>query len=189
MSKVMTFSRVFPAYHPKKGQPTYFPEKLWKSLWEMDLFYDVPRYGDIYTENFGINYSSDDDNIHNHAPKYHTIRSGNRWKAGDWFSPRVWSGKPYYSPQITIAPDIQVKKTFDISIAKDGDYLGIMIDSCLFYEENAQFVTQHEALETLAKNDGLAVKELKDWFLLSPAFKKNQSFEGQIICWNDQISY
>jgi hypothetical protein len=32
MSKVIMFSRVFPAYHEKAGQPTYFVEKLLKEL-------------------------------------------------------------------------------------------------------------------------------------------------------------
>ena len=28
MSRVMTFSRVFPSYHPRKGDPTYFVEAI-----------------------------------------------------------------------------------------------------------------------------------------------------------------
>lgn len=32
MSKVITFSRTFPAYHPRKGEPTYFVEKFWTSI-------------------------------------------------------------------------------------------------------------------------------------------------------------
>jgi hypothetical protein len=30
--KPILFSRFFPAYHPKKGQPTYFVEKIWAHL-------------------------------------------------------------------------------------------------------------------------------------------------------------
>jgi hypothetical protein len=30
--KVITFSRTYPSYHPKAGQPTYFVEKVWSSL-------------------------------------------------------------------------------------------------------------------------------------------------------------
>jgi hypothetical protein len=32
MAKVITFSRFFPAYHPRKGEPTYFVEKIWAHL-------------------------------------------------------------------------------------------------------------------------------------------------------------
>ena len=28
MSKVITFSRYFPSYHPRKGEPTFFVEKI-----------------------------------------------------------------------------------------------------------------------------------------------------------------
>ena len=37
MSKVIIFSRVFPAYHQKVGQPTYFVEKLWQSILDNEL--------------------------------------------------------------------------------------------------------------------------------------------------------
>lgn len=33
MAKVITFSRVFPSYHPKAGQPTYFVEAIYKALY------------------------------------------------------------------------------------------------------------------------------------------------------------
>lgn len=34
MAKVITFSRQFPSYHPKAGQPTYFVEKVLRSVCE-----------------------------------------------------------------------------------------------------------------------------------------------------------
>jgi hypothetical protein len=100
MSRVITFSRYFPAHHPRCGESTYFVEKIWASL-----------------ETSFLDQLADEDRIFNprlsldvFAPKHHTIRAGHRFKAGDWFSPRVWSGKPYNSKQIQFAPDIQVKK-------------------------------------------------------------------------------
>lgn len=36
--------------------------------------------------------------------KHHTIRAGNRFKTGDYFSPRVWSGSPYNSKQLNMRP-------------------------------------------------------------------------------------
>jgi hypothetical protein len=112
-------------------------------------------------------------------PKYHTIRAGHRWKVGDKFSPRVWSGKPYQSKQIIIAPEIEVKKVWDFKIKKylhDWyiDYADHSI--CYGYE-------QFSRLETIAKNDGLTRQDFFDWF------KYPSHFEGQIICWNDQIEY
>jgi hypothetical protein len=35
MSKVITFSRVFPKYHQKAVEPTHFVEKIYKSLFLM----------------------------------------------------------------------------------------------------------------------------------------------------------
>lgn len=32
MSRVITFSRTYPSYHPKAGQPTYFVEKVMNSF-------------------------------------------------------------------------------------------------------------------------------------------------------------
>ena len=115
--------------------------------------------------------------------KSHTIRAGNRWKVGDWFSPRVWSGKPYQSKQIIIAPDIEVKSVQEIKIEVDKDYVCVLIDNWPFFEENKNMVTQIEAFETLAKNDGLTLADMKAWF------KYPQSFTGQIICWNENINY
>jgi len=163
MSKVITFSRVFPAYHPRKGDPTYFVEKLNKSL-------PFKEYGIIFSDLihndipfFDIEYFKTCD------PKHHTIRAGNRWKVGDKFSPRVWSGKPYASKQMVIAPDIEIKSIWNISI------LGLTI------WVNGKVINSLEYSE-LAKNDGLTSADLKAWFNKIP-------FEGQIICWNENIKY
>lgn len=40
--------------------------------------------------------------------KYHTIRAGNRFKKGDYFSPRIWTDKPYASKQYQFHPDILI---------------------------------------------------------------------------------
>ena len=101
MSKIMTFSRTFPAYHPKAGQPTYFVEKILRGIHTLDDHVKPIINFDVCSTC---------------APKHHTIRAGNRWKVGDKFSPRVWSGKPYCSPMITIAPDIEVKKVYPIEM-------------------------------------------------------------------------
>lgn len=163
MSKVLTFSRYFPAYHTRKGEPTYFVEQIQNSLismnWEIDLYKDINppmKFLESLTkENVGY--------------KHHTIRAGNRWKVGDKFSPRVWSGKPYNSKQIIIAPDIEVKKVWNFEI-KDSE---VNINGFLYNGKT----------KDLIKNDGLEEMDFWNWF----QFPK--PFSGQIICWNENINY
>src|SRR5690606_32324000 len=113
MSRVITFSRTFPAYHPRKGEPTYFVEQIQNCLCSMNL----PLYDKTVDPPLSFLNSLTNENV---GHKHHTIRAGHRWKAGDWFSPRVWSGKPYNSKQIQFAPDIQIKKVWDLTINHDG---------------------------------------------------------------------
>uniref|UniRef100_UPI00388D5470 hypothetical protein n=1 Tax=Arcticibacter sp. TaxID=1872630 RepID=UPI00388D5470 len=147
MSRVITFSRVFPAYHPKKGQPTYFVERI------MEWFYDNqnPQGESVFNiisdcnptklvSNF-IDTLSPDVRVY----KNHTIRAGHRWKVGDKFSPRVWSGKPYQSKMITIAPDIEIKKVWNFEVDENG-----VISLGGFY------VLDCESEEKIATNDGLS---------------------------------
>jgi len=121
MSKVITFSRTFPAYHPRKGEPTYFVEKFWQSIGlpEKEFSFNLPDEYQHFMRG---------DNSEIWA-KHQTIRAGNRWKVGDKFSPRVWSGKPYNSKQIIIAPDTEIKKVWNVEIWKEGSdcFIGIKI--------------------------------------------------------------
>lgn len=174
MSKVLTFSRKFPAYHPKAGQPTYFVEKIAKSLHKSGLApWDIPD--EIFCQE--MYYLSE--------PKNHTIRAGNRWKVGDKFSPRVWgddinpkSGKSgaYQSKQIIIAPDIEVKKVWEFFI-NGGEF---KIDDNIYGGESESIF---ELLELIALNDGLNRHDLMAWF------KYPKPFSGQIICWNENVNY
>jgi len=161
MSRVITFSRTFPAYHPKAGQPTYFVEKFTRSRILMG-----ERPCDISDEIFST------EMYYICEPKNHTIRAGSRWKVGDKFSPRVWSGKPYQSKQIIIAPDIEIKKTWDFTI----DLISPSI--CL----NGFPLGSNNLIE-IATNDGLNVDELLAWF------KFPKPYTGQIICWNENVNY
>jgi len=183
MSKVLTFSRVFPSYHPRKGEPTYFVEKIWNSLWlngKRDI--DYKMVCDLNPDKDIWDYWMKIERLEQN-PKHHTIRAGHRWKVGDKFSPRVWSGKPYQSKQIIIAPDIEVKKVWDFKINVDDDYVLMTIDDWPLFEENMTFQSHFDALEELAKNDGLTSDDFKSWF------KYPSNFDGQIICWNDKIEY
>lgn len=172
MSKVLTFSRTFPAYHPKAGQPTYFVERLWQSFALLPEKVSVPSIKITLSMN----------ELANGIPKHHTIRSGNRWKVGDKFSPRVWSGRPYASKQLVIAQDIEIKKTWDI----EWDINGVA-SMC---KPGGQMKYLDEGVdELIAKNDGLSEIDFAEWLVMPNYRKEVESGPMQIICWNDQIEY
>lgn len=163
-------SRYFPSYHQRKGEPTYFIEKLWQSIGQPD---DAIVNQFIWPEDW-LSEPFD--------PKHHTIRAGNKVKAGDTVTFFVWSGRPYHSKQIVVSPPIVVKKVFDFEIKVDDDYIVVTVDGWACYEANSEFETHRwpfNTFEELAKNDGLSVDDFKAWF------KWPSNFTGQIICWGD----
>jgi hypothetical protein len=172
MARVITFSRTFPAYHPKKGQPTYFVEGILNTMAgilpsDYYSFLKLNSGNEKVAEAF-FDTITEDITLFN---KSHTIRAGRRWKAGDKFSPRVWSGKPYNSKMITIAPDIEIKKVWDFEVGP----FGLVFINCLSVSDST--------FEKVASNDGLTLDELKEWF------QYPKPFDGQIICWNESIIY
>jgi hypothetical protein len=164
MSRVMTFSRVYPVHHPRKGQETFFVEKIWRS----NAFNgkDTMQYLHV----------TSDVNLEDYAridPKHHTVRAGNRWKVGDKFSPRVWTGKPYASKMMTIGPDIEIKKIWRFEMYISGDH------KCFTINHNK--VDNFDDLNFLSKNDGLDMIAFAAWF--------KKPFVGQIICWDENLEY
>ena len=173
MSKVITFSRQFPAYHPKAGQPTFFVEKIlnafdtsYMDFKTLEIWRELNKDNTYDPENLWANLWDLNVGIQTTKTKHHTIRSGHRWKVGDKFSPRVWSGKPYNSKQIIIAPDIEIVRTWNFNIDTDGIIVfnGVPIEC-------------GKNLELIAKNDGLELQDFYYWF------KYPKPFSGQIICW------
>jgi hypothetical protein len=175
MSKVITFSRFYPKYHPKAGQPTHFIEQIYNSIYKDDAAASFDEFIKLPELDTALNHFEQ-------GVKNHTIRGGNRFKVGDKFSPRVWSGKPYNSKQIIIASDIEVKKVWDLEV----DYLGRFS----FKGKNKPpFITSFE-LKFIAQNDGFQnINDFIDWFTYNPNLIKEKIFTGQIICWNDKIEY
>lgn len=181
MAKIISFSTVFPCYHKRKGDATYFVEKFLKSnkieynycVHEHSLhsFWSLNRGKEELVEDF-ISFNFHDPFYY--EPKNHTIRAGKRFKAGEYFSPRIWSGRPYFSKTITIAPDTLIVKTYDFEI-KDG----------LIYINNQLYAysSSTEQLDILAKNDGLSQIDLLDWF------KYPKNFSGQVIIWSNEVNY
>ena len=176
--KVLTFSRHFPKGHPKKGECTYFVEKIWNGFRQDD--FSLPDSFIPWTDNYSLLLTGNEYLMAMAVReiKYHTIRAGNRFKAGDMASLRVWSDKPYRSKQIEFA-QVEVKKVWDFVIS-DGNY---SIDTI----EQGSFIPDCE-LEKLATNDGLNVDDFWSWFSIHPK-ATGANFKGQIICWSGQIEY
>ena len=180
MSKVITFSRYFPSYHSKKGEHTFFVEKILNGIkpkQENGLvdIHLLPEPVQEIINDFQMLCEPTD-------IKYHTIRSGKRWKVGDKFSPRVWSGKPYASKQITIADDIEVKKIWNFEMKP-----ALWFDECEYFIDGV--LCNGNILE-VAKNDGLDIIDFAVWFEgKKAASSKRKPFFGQIICWNENINY
>jgi len=179
--KVITFSRKFPAHHPRAKQLTFFAEKFWQSMIDNDKTAKAfAPFKAKYRKEFG--FTTDGQGWQEpHIAKHHTIRKGHRWKKGDSFSPRVWgeninpkSGKsgPYQSKQITIGPDTEITEVYDFRITKKGE---------IFLGETEIHLPE---LRIIARNDGFENSDdLEHWFA------NVKEFDGQIICWNSKVNY
>lgn len=159
---VRTFSRKYPGYHPEAGKPTYFVEKIVKGFAE--LGHPVEDIDEL-----AVSGELDDEVYESCKPKFHTVRAGHWFKTGDMLSPRVWTGRPYHSQQLKLAPDIKVicwnfeirnHEVFVDGIRMPADTVGI-----------------------IAMNDGLSFTDFMHWF------KFPEPFDGQIICWDQRIEY
>lgn len=178
MSKILTFSRQFPAYHPKAGQPTHFVEAILNQLFigykHSDYLYWLVENNPTISRSFLVKFWLS--LIPDIPPKSHTIRAHKKpLKVGEFINPKCWAGKPYHKTedgywQIKFAPDIEVKKVWDFEIKDRIIYVG-------------EWSLDGEAIKPLAKNDGLSKEDLLSWFHFPNPFK------GQIICWNEKINY
>lgn len=168
MSRVIIFSTVFPSYHPRKGQPTFFEEKFWNFFRDENGMMPIGFIDCFLDTHICLSSSGIITDV-----KHHTIRAGNRWKAGDLFSPRIWSGKPYRSKMIKIGPLIEIRNTWPFEIDQDG---------CFFINgELYAYSSSIDAINKLAQNDGLDIGDFNTWF--------NKPFKGQIISWNPTELY
>lgn len=118
-----------------------------------------------------------------YEPKHHTIRAGKRWNVGDMIDFFIWSGLPYRSKWIRPLPLIEVKKVFDIDIDENGI---IAVNGKYLIEDESN--EEESAEYRLAINDGLEPSDFHHW-LIAPVYKAAKPFDGQIICWNENINY
>lgn len=195
MAKVLTFSTKFPAHHKRAGEPTFFHYKYLSSLkdeycgdsfnriierlenHEFDNKILVSHITNVSNGVIGETkvFTGAKDIIGNIESKNHTIRSlskngERRWKEGEFFSPRIWTDKPYCSKQFSIGPDKKIEKVYDIEV--DG--------YCIYINGEIQ---PSEVVEKLYVNDGLTHEDFVSWFKMPCQFK------GQIIVWNKEIEY
>ena len=115
--KDIKFSTVFPKHHVREGQPTHFVEKIWTALMEqpeikVSLFdvVDCAKLSEAH-RNFHAN---------DYKPKRTTIRAGHRWKKGDFFVPKIWTGRPYWSTPIAICDPLEILDVDTFSTRADG---------------------------------------------------------------------
>ena len=179
MSRVIMFSRKIPKYHINACDPTYFVEQIWNgfNLKALGEEFIALKEDDLVDLNKHLPYHLVDQfkkslrpRLNYNSKKYHTVRSGFRWKAGDKFSPRVWAGDPYKSKQIIIAEDILITNVYDLRITSKWEF--ILNNKIL----------NNDDLHVVAKNDGLTMLDFLYWFQKAP-------FIGQVICWNNTINY
>jgi len=165
MAKVITLSRQFPSYHPKAGQPTHFVERALNSLTD----FSSPRE---------LQDSLSLEELARGPCKHHTVRLGRRWKDGDMASLRVWSGRPYNSPQIKICEDVKLRVVDIVLDFKSG----------LIYRKKGSVMHVIPA-PSLAANDGLYFQDFLDWFKYKENRKKGVAIEAQILIWGDVKEY
>lgn len=193
MAKVITLSQTFPSYHPKAGQRTYFVEQVLNALgieWDEEGYliglYRLNKHNsklsvdDIKKFFYSLGSLEEGETI-DFNEKLHTIRaktvkkSGevvSRWKVGDKASLRVWSGKPYNSPQIIIAPDVELVQVWNLEVKNQNFLLSDRANGRIFSPYS-------QTLNKVASNDGLESQDFLDWF------KYPKPFEGQILAWKE----
>lgn len=141
----------FPATHPRKGEPTYFVEKI--------------KSGQCKWDDCSFNCSECDINRYmiEHTPKLHTIRGNYAlWakrfekinKGEAVLELYYWSGKPYNSATVTVC-----------QLGKDD---GVGIQEVYFIFQNIYDPVVGRGIDVsfaeLSTNDGLSIDDFKDWF-------------------------
>lgn len=137
-------SRVFPAYHPRKGDRTYFREKILCKDLTAEEFMRIPAGPQKITtirENYDL-----------WARRAEKINRGEAI-----LSLRQWSGKPYASKQVEFIrlEKIGVQK---VKIITGSVAPGIPKSQAVFVDNRIRNI--HE----VANNDGLSVDDFCKWF-------------------------
>jgi len=159
-------------HHRRHGENTDFVELIWAGLLPILGEAEMHRYLDEHDGKLWHIKKVHHFIAEGIKPKIHTIRKGKRWKKGDVFSPRVWSGKPYNSKQIQFAPDLELKEVLPFES---------------FGSENQTFCFNNEMrnvpynnlrkIQIIANNDGLSLFDFLGWF--------DKPMQGQCLIFGD----
>ncbi len=182
-SRITTFSRTFPAYHPRRGESTHFVEGILTQLnidytdhhYFIWLIENNPKISERFLDNF---FNSLSVNI---PPKSHTIRAHKKpLKIGEFINPVCWAGVPYHKTkegywQIRFCPDIMVQHVQKFNTNEQGS---IFVDGKHF-----------PYFGEICKNDGLNGEDFLDWFKIEYDSLNNKPFNGNIIIWNEHVKY
>lgn len=156
---VLTVSRVFPTTHKRKGEPTFFIQKIFTGQDMLVPCQYCTSQSICTAESPCIARSM------NFSPKIHTIRSNydlwaNRIKqiqeGKAILSIRYWSGKPYNSKQVEIC---KLDKDSEIGVQRLEFYHSVNFPRIAFDESRMAVIPV-----TLAKNDGLSIEDFREWF-------------------------
>ena len=150
------------------GEPTFFWQKIIAS---------VPVDPERPHSSPGNMFSS-------YVPKIHTIRVGNRWKAGQWLHMATGVRTKQYDQFNKGIPELakcRATQRFDLTF-RNRDVVALYIDKKLKYCKNRDHVYECEPgwLDQFAKNDGFNdAEQFFRWFTKSIR-------NGQIIHWTDK---
>ncbi|PPK99011.1 hypothetical protein [Parapedobacter indicus] len=175
------FSERWPKQMPANmaGQPTYFIEKIWQGAFDNLLVekIDYTNYDLAYKSKFdrAWDWRQDWDMVNSKPhPKLHTIRGGNRWKAGDKIHFVINSRS---KNRFQFMPVLHVMSVQDIEIIHTGytpNFPLVMVHN----GKNLMNPMGYDEMKQLALNDGFdSIGDFFAWF--------NGDFTGQIIHWTD----
>lgn len=190
--RIVTFSKIFPANHPKKGEPTHFIEAI---LTQLKIDYTSHDYFVWLCENnrnIGIKflhefYESLSENI---SAKSHTIRKNKRpFVVGQEISAMIWAGKPYNKTEegywkIKFAPDFKITSVTDVDISIDKKLIRHIQVGMPVENKNNEWKLLSSG--EVAQNDGLSYDDFRSWFMI---YCKKGMCRYQVVCWNEKINY
>lgn len=151
MAKEIMIARHFLKGHSQAGEPTYFVQKIWRTLELQGRGLELIGVRKEYNKLFPHEPIHETVKI---APKLHTIINSNRFSEGDIVALKVWTGEPYRSKKFQIAPFIEIPKPIPIEVLSHNR---IIIEGNLIDKND---------MEILCKNDGISIADFQSWFKL-----------------------
>lgn len=159
----LSVSRTFPATHPKKGEPTYFREKIYNATSQKEGDWSNAP-GPVSHYVFEPDFSIRDKKFHTCSANYDlwAKRMAEVQAGKAVIELCYWSDKPYRSKQVVFATldkdsgcGVQSFRIAEWEDEEGVERAGYSIDNRL----KMSFV-----LDELAKNDGLYLSDFKAWF-------------------------